>query len=156
MERSPFWAADSCSAGQETTCLYGTRKFIAMLTRPRSWTVHESTESNPHLHIPFLLETILILSSHLKICPPTGLLLSGSPTKRTVRIYHLENWCYMSRPSHLPWFDQPNKICSRKQVTKFFIMYFSAYAPPVPVDRFPLTKRTLGTLHHTKHYRPRL
>jgi hypothetical protein len=36
--------------------------------------------------------------------------LSGFPTKTVYKIPPLCHMCYMTNPSHPPWFDHPNKI----------------------------------------------
>jgi hypothetical protein len=39
--------------------------------------------------------------------------------------FHITHVCYMSCPSHLPWFDHPNNIWWSIQVMKFLIMQSS-------------------------------
>jgi hypothetical protein len=79
MEQSPSWEANRSSASQEIPSFYGTRRFITAFTRarhlPLAWTI--SIQSMP----PHPTWSILILSSHLRLGLPSGLLPSGLPTK---------------------------------------------------------------------------
>ena len=80
MEQSP-WEANRFSASQEIPAFYGTWRFITAFTSARrlslSWT--NSIQSiPPH---PISWKYALILSSHLRVGLPSGLLPSGFPTK---------------------------------------------------------------------------
>jgi hypothetical protein len=59
---------------------YGTRRFITVFTRTLQWSLSwaRSTQSTPS-H-PISLRSILILSTHLRLGLPSGLLHSGFPT----------------------------------------------------------------------------
>ena len=62
------------------------------------------------------------------------------PHQNIVRTYTLSHMCYMTRPSHLLWFDSPNIIWWGIQSLKFFIMYsspLSCYLVPLRPKYIP-------------------
>jgi hypothetical protein len=73
---------------------------------------------------PISIRSILILSCHLRVGIPSGLFTSASQPK-CLHISHLAHTCYMPRPSHPPWSDNPNSIWWRVQIMKHLIMLFS-------------------------------
>ena len=87
---------------------YGAWRFITAFTHAchlsLSWA--SSIQSTP----PHLTSwrSILILSSHLYLCLPSGLFPSGFPTK--ILYTPLPHMCYMHRPYHSSWFNHPNNI----------------------------------------------
>jgi hypothetical protein len=91
---------------------YGTRRFITVFTRALHWSLSWARwiQSIPSHHIS--LRFILILSTHLRLGLPNGLLPSGfaymhssSPHTR-----------YMSCPSCPPWLDHSHYTWRRVQV----------------------------------------
>jgi len=75
-EQSTSLEAVSHSASQEILRLLWTRRFITVFIRARNWSLIwakciQSTTSHP-----ISLRSILILSSHLSLCLPSGLLPS--------------------------------------------------------------------------------
>jgi hypothetical protein len=81
MEQSPSWEAKMSWATQEIPRIYETRRFITVFTRARplslSW-ARLIQSMSPH---PTSRRSILILSSHLRLGLPSGLLPSGFPSK---------------------------------------------------------------------------
>ena len=69
------------AATQEIPCIFGTRRFITVLTSARhlslSWTNSIQSSKPP----PTSWRSILILSSHLCLGLPNGLFPSGFPTR---------------------------------------------------------------------------
>jgi hypothetical protein len=66
--------------------------------------------------------SVLILYSHL--CQSDFFHSSFRLTFCRV-LYHLSYACYLFRPSHLLWFDDPHNIRWREQIAKLLIMQFS-------------------------------
>ena len=56
----------------------------------------------------FFCKINLIVSSHLRLCLPSGLFPSCIPTK-TICTFFSPHTCHMHRPSY-PWFDHPHNI----------------------------------------------
>jgi hypothetical protein len=120
MEQSP-WEANSHSASQEIPRL---------LWKPK---VHYRVHNSPPL-VPILSQlhpvhnlppylSILIISSHLHLGLPSGLLPCFS-TKKSVCIY-ISCACYMPRKSYPPWLDHHKNNCWTVQVMKLLIMQSS-------------------------------
>jgi hypothetical protein len=81
MEQSPSWKLTGFAASQEIPPIYGTPKFITVLTSARhlslSWT-HSIQSPQPP---PTTLISLLILSSHLRLGLSSGLVSLGFPNK---------------------------------------------------------------------------
>ena len=89
---------------------YGTRRFITAHTSAHhlsiSWA--RSIQSvPPH---PTSWRSILILSSHLRLGLPSGLVPLRFPHQNPVHASPLSHTCYMPRPSHLSRFYHPQNF----------------------------------------------
>jgi hypothetical protein len=82
MVQDILWKADSHSVYQTTASfLYGTRRFITVFTHVRHRTLSSGSRIQFAPSILTSLKSILMLSSHLRLGLPAGLLPSGLPTK---------------------------------------------------------------------------
>jgi hypothetical protein len=116
MQQSPSWETKSCSARHKISSILRNLKLnycvqVGLYPQP-----DESTTHLPH-YISF--RSFLILSFHLCLDIPSGLLCSGFLTK-TLRISPLYHAWYML--CHAPWFDHLNNIWWRAQIIKVLIM----------------------------------
>jgi hypothetical protein len=104
MVQDIFWKADSHSAYQTVACfLYGTRKFITVLTKSSHWALSWASRIQFVPSIPFSLRSILMLSSHLSLGLSSGLFPWASQSKACKHLFP-PHACYMSGPPHPPWF----------------------------------------------------
>ena len=79
--QSPSWEANWFAASQEIPHISQNLKFITALTSVRHlYLFWASPIQSIHPH-PTSWRSILILSTHLRLCLPSGLLPSGFPTK---------------------------------------------------------------------------
>jgi hypothetical protein len=92
--------------------VYGTWtwRFITVFRRERHWSLSwarciQSTTSHP-----ISLRSILILSCHLHLPLPNGLIPSGFPIKIFLCMFHVSHTCYMPRLSHANLFDHTNNV----------------------------------------------
>jgi hypothetical protein len=82
MVREIIWKVDSYLFCQRVACfLYGTRRFIAVLTKARHRTLFWDSRIQLAPSIPVSLRSIWMLSSYLRLGLPSDLFPSGLPTK---------------------------------------------------------------------------
>ena len=109
MEQSSSWEAKRFQLVKKFTKIYGTRRFITAFTRARHLSLSPATlilSINPH---PTSWISILILSSHLRLGLPRGLLPLGFPTKSCILLF-CPSTRYMPRPSHSSRFYHSNNF----------------------------------------------
>ena len=69
------------AASQEIPRIFGTRRFITVLTSARHLSLSWANSIQSSQHPPTSWRSILILSSHLRLGLPSGLFPSGLPTR---------------------------------------------------------------------------
>jgi hypothetical protein len=81
MEQSPSWEADQFSQlAKKFPTFYGTRRFFTVLTSARHLSLSWANSIQSPWPPPTSWTSILILSFHLRLGLPNGLLPSGFPT----------------------------------------------------------------------------
>jgi hypothetical protein len=108
MEQSPSWETIQFLASQEIPRILGNPKV--------HYGIHKCP---PH---PTSWRSILILSSHLRLCLPSGLFPSGFNHQNPVYNYLLPPTHYMPRPTHSFRFYHPHHIGWGIQIIKLLIM----------------------------------
>jgi hypothetical protein len=83
-----------------------------------------------------------MLSSHLRLGLPSGLLPWGLPTKTPVNTSPLPHACYMSHPPQPPWLNHLNNIRRRIQAVKFILCNF-LHDPSSSLRKFKFEKCAL-------------
>ena len=83
MEQNPSWEANwlNLQLIKKFPAFYGTRKFITVLTSTRHLSLSSANSFQSPQPLPTSSRSILILSSHLRLCLPNGFLPCGFPTK---------------------------------------------------------------------------
>jgi hypothetical protein len=101
-----IWKAGSHSACQTVACfLCGIPKLITVLTKARHWALSVSRiQFAPSIRIS--LRSTLKLFFHLPLDLSRGVLPSDLQNRTLFQAHS----CYMSRPPHPPWFNDPNNI----------------------------------------------
>jgi hypothetical protein len=128
VEQSPSWGANRYWAGQEIPCI---------LWNPN---VHYHIHKRPP-HSPFQSQisplppystswSILILTCHLHLGLPSGVLPSGLPPPPRTCI-HLSSpcTCRMPRPSHSSCFDHPNDVWWGVRIVQLVIFRSPSFPP---------------------------
>jgi hypothetical protein len=142
MELNPCWESTNCAATQELPSIlwnskihYRVHKSPPMISIP--------SQTNPIHPIPSYLRSILILSTHLHLGPPSDLFPSGVSTNNLYAVLFPRS-CYMPCPFHPPWRDHSSYVWLGAQVMKIlnvhcsptsrhFISLLSKYSPQHPV-----------------------
>jgi hypothetical protein len=79
-----------------------------------------------------------------------------SSNQNFLRIPQLSHACYVSRPSHFPWFHYSNNIWSSVQAMKLLIMQSARYLNSMGFKIQPLTPKIFKIWHrvlYPKHHR---
>ena len=146
-EQSFSWEANQSSAIQEIPPFYGTWRSITAFTNARHLSITWASwiQSIPPHHS--FSRSILILSSHLRLGLPSGLLYSVCPTKTVYKPLLYSHTYYMTRPSHSSQFDHPINIGRGVQIIKLIIMQFSPLPLPRPSLRLTYSPQHLVLIH---------
>jgi hypothetical protein len=135
--------------------IYGIRRFITVFTRV------SSIQSVPSHSIP--LRSILILSSNLRLCIPSGLFPSGFPTKILYALFLLiSNIGHLDRDRstltiYLSIYLSIYRYCRPWPLFRFLNLYTDGRTPwteDVPVVRPLSTHRTTQTQNTQTHRHP--
>jgi len=86
-----------CELAQKFLTIYAVRRFITAFTNSRHLSLSWASSIHSMSSLPTSWRYILILSSHLRLGLPSGLFLSGFPTKTLYSPYT----CYMPHPHRL-------------------------------------------------------
>ena len=81
MEQSPSWESNRFAASQEIPHIFGTRRFLTVFTSARHMSLSWANSIQSPQPPPTSWSCVLILSSHLRLGLPNGLLPSGFPTR---------------------------------------------------------------------------
>jgi hypothetical protein len=102
MVKDIIWKFECHSACQKNILLsYGTQRFITVFTKSHHRTLSWASRIQFVPSIPISLRPILMLSSHLRLGLPSGLLPSGFPTQ-TLYLHIVRHFSAMSCGSMSP------------------------------------------------------
>jgi hypothetical protein len=153
MELTNTWEATSCVATWWILSILWNPKVHYHIHKslPLSW-ARSIQSTPPHSISP---RSILILSTHLHRCLPSGLFPCSFPTNN---LYS----CYMPHTSDPPRLDYFNYTWQRIQITKLLVMQFSPpthhfiplrskYPPQHPVPKHPQSMFSLNVRDRVSH-----
>jgi hypothetical protein len=154
---SSSWEAASCIVTQEFPNILWNRK-VHYPAHNNTLMVLTLSQITPFYTTSFYLRSILILSTHLRLCLPSSLLPSSFPTKFLYEFLAI-HLCYMPFPSRPPLLDHSNYTWRRVQVMNLLIMQFSPtschfislrseYSPQHPVLKRTQSVFEYKTLSH--------
>jgi len=106
---------------KQLPAFYGTRRFVTAFTSARHLSLSWATLIQSILPQLTSLRSILILSSHLRLGLPSGL-LPQVPHQNPVCTSPLPHACHKPCPTHSSWFDHPNNIWWEAQIIRLPIM----------------------------------
>ena len=124
MEQGPSWEPNWFSASQEIPrILWNPKVHYRSHKCPPPFIILSQIDP---VHVPHPTSWISILVSfHLRVGIPSGLVPSGFPTKILYIPLLSPHTCYISRLSHYSLFDHPYNIWWGVQIIKSIIMKFS-------------------------------
>jgi hypothetical protein len=117
MELSPSWEAIT-QLLKNFPIFYGTRRFITVFATALNWSLSWVRSIQSTQPQPISLRYILILSTHLRLGLPNGLLPSGFPPISYMHFSPPPHSCYVHHSSHPPWLDHSNYTWRRVRVIK--------------------------------------
>jgi hypothetical protein len=89
---------------KKSTGIYGIRRFVAIFIITLNWAPIYGQINPAQILPPYVLRSIIILASHLRLGLPIGLHRSGFPIRNLCALLfphiHVLHW-----PPNLPWFD---------------------------------------------------
>ena len=130
------------AASQEIPPIFGTRRFITVLTSARHLSLSWTNSIQSPQPTPTSWRSILILSFHLRLGLPNGLFPSGFPT-RTL-------YSPLPCPAHFIILDFTTRTLFGKgvQITKLFIMQIINYMTLSKINFRPKMLRAVSLNHY--------
>ena len=139
MVQSPSWEANGLQLVKKFPAFHGTRRFITALTSVRHLSLSWASPIQSIYPHPTSWRSILILSTHLRLGLPSGLLPSGFPTRtlHTPLSSPIRSTC----PAHLT-LEENNVRCVLYCVDEMSSFSYFIYCGGQSVVRLPRSTRT--------------